>query len=332
LCTLESMKKVLFKSLLLLTSLQLDAENLELQSMQFRTENDGDFRTDRAYTYGSDISVLFYRDDCAKDFLAIPFSNNFNASENYISFSYAQQIYTPNDIESTELVVDDRPYAGYMYLEMGLYQSYKNELSSLIFQIGMIGPSTRMESVQKFVHGLIGSPTPEGWDHQLGDEMTIQINYNHKKYSDTTDYFDHSSALITNYGFDLGNVSTKIYGGALFRYGKNVQKDYGSYVMSNGNYNHIPLKHGNYVTNKWSYSFNLSFEANLIGRNIFLDGNTFKDSHSVDKNYLTLQAGYGFSLNYKNFSFDYLRRHTTKEFKGQNYYTSYGSFIFAYNY
>ena len=326
------MKKILLNSLLLLSTLQLNAENLLLQNIQFRTENDGDFGTDRAYTYGSDLSVLYYRDDIKTDTFSIPFINDFKASDKYCSFSYAQQIYTPDDIESKELVVNDRPYAGYMYLQAGLYQSYKKELDSLIFQIGMIGPSTKMEDVQKFVHDLIGSPNPQGWDNQLKDELTIQINYNNKRYFDISNYLNMNSVFISNYGFDLGNVSTKIYGGGLFRFGSYIPKDYGVYVMDNGNYNNIPLTRKKYISNKFHYTFNLSIQANLIARDIFLDGNTFKSSHSVDKENFTLTGGYGITLTYKNFSFDYLRKHTTKEFKGQNYYSSYGSFIFTYNY
>jgi len=325
------MKKITLLPLLLLTK-QLLAQEYILQNMQFRTENDGDFGTDRAYTYGSDISFLFYRDNLDKESISIPFVDHFKESQNYISFSYAQQIYTPNDIEEENLVENDRPYAGYMYLQTGLYQAYNNSLHSLIFQVGMIGPSTKMQDVQKFVHDLIGSPKPQGWKNQLKDELTLQVNYNYKKYYDISNHFDNEAAFISNCGFDLGNVSTKVYAGGLFRYGWNIQKDYGSYVMSNGDYNHIPLQRKNYISDKLSFSFNLSLEANLIARNIFLDGNTFKDSHSVDKNYLTATAGYGISLNYKHFSFDYLRRHTTKEFKEQDYYSSYGSFIFGYNY
>jgi hypothetical protein len=326
------MKKILLNSLLLVTSLELHAENLLLQNVQFRTENDGDFGTDRAYSYGSDLSVLFYRDNIKEDTFSIPFIDNFKVSDNYFSFSYAQQIYTPDDIESKKLVKNDRPYAGYMYLQAGLFQSYKKELNSLIFQIGMIGPSTKMQDVQKFVHDLIGSPTPQGWNHQLGDELTLQINYNNKRYFDISKYLNFNSAFISNYGFDLGNVSTKVYGGGLLRFGSYIPKDYGCYVMDNGNYNNIPLNHRHYISNKFHYTFNLSFQANLIARNIFLDGNSFKDSHRVDKNNVTLEGGYGITLSYKHFSFDYLRKHTTKEFKKQDYYSSYGSFIFSYNY
>ena len=316
------MKKILLQTLLLTQILPLYSQELELQSMQFRTENDGDFGTDRAYTYGSDISVLYHKKQ----------NQQFSNAQEYISFSYAQKIYTPNDIEAKTLLQNDRPYAGYMYVQMGLYTSYKNELDSFIFQLGMVGPSTKMEDVQKFVHSLIGSPQPKGWDNQLKDEPTFQVNYNHKKYIDISQYFKKEAALIPSYGFDLGNASTKLYSGCLFRYGTHLPKDYGSYVINNGDYNHIPRKDTLQSIKKWRISFNLSLRVNAIARDIFLDGNTFKDSHSVEKNNFTLQGGYGLSLRYGHYSFDYLREHTTKEFKGQDYYSSYGSFIFAYNY
>ena len=40
------------------------------------------------------------------------------------------------------------------------------------------------------------------------------------------------------------------------------------------------------------------FECRLVGRNIFLDGNTFSDSHSMDKRYLVGDFQTGVALTY----------------------------------
>ncbi len=294
-------------------------------------ENDADFRTDKAYSYGASISALFLRKDLNSSFMHIPFTD-YKQQDNYISFSYAHQIYTPELIEEIELITDDRPYAGYAYFQVGLHQSYDKTLKSLIIQLGLIGPSSGMEDVQDFVHEIIGSPIPVGWDNQLEDELIFQINYDIKHYIKTDDFLDLHSVVIPEYGFELGNASTKLYAGALVRWGWNIAKDYGVAPINANSYSHIPLNTEVKPLSGWNFCFNFSAKANLIAKNIFLDGNTFTDSHSVEKNYFTLDAGYGFSLSYNQFSLDYLRKHTSKEFKTQEGINSYGSLIFSYNF
>jgi hypothetical protein len=294
-------------------------------------ENDADFRTDQAYSYGASISTLFLREDLNNSLLHIPFTA-YQKQDNYISFSYAHQIYTPELIEEIELVTDDRPYAGYAYFQVGLYQSYNKTLKSLIVQLGLIGPSSGMEQVQDFVHEIIGSPIPEGWDNQLKDEFTFQINYDIKHFIETDDFLDLHSAVIPEYGFELGNVSTKLYAGTLIRWGWGIAKDYGVAPINNNSYSKIPINKTIESLNGWNFCFNFSARANLIAKNIFLDGNSFVKSHNVEKNYFTVDAGYGFSLSYNKFTLDYLRKHTSKEFKNQKNMNSCGSLLFSYNF
>lgn len=324
------MKKIILTLTLVLLT-QVNADNWQIKNLNFITENDGDIGNDQAYTYGSKISVLFLREDIKESFLHIPFTD-YQVADNYISFAYAHQMYTPGDLEDANLIPDDRPYAGYMYFETALYQSSYYTLSSLVFQVGLVGPSTQMESVQKAIHSIIGSPDPKGWEHQLNDELTLQINYNSKTYMELDKIFDIESVLIPEYGFDLGNASTKLYAGALFRYGWDIPKNYGSYAIDNANYSKVPLKKDQKFKKEFAFCFNLGARANIIGQNIFLDGNTNTHSHSVEKKNFTLNVIYGFTLVYDQLSFDYIRTHTSKEFDLQKELYSYGSFQLSYNF
>lgn len=300
---------------------QLIADNWQIKNINFHTENDADIRTDEAYSYGSDIGILYYIDDL-----------NTSKKDNYISFSYVQQIYTPNDINNTQLIKNDRPYAGYTYFQVGFHQSHNNNLKSFLFQLGIVGKSSKMKGVQKFVHGLIGSPTPNGWEHQLLDEITVQFNYSHQKYEKIETVFDYDAVLITNNGFDFGNVSTKVYSSYLYRYGFNLPKNYSILPIYNSNYSKIPLNSTQTYSKKWGFCLNLGTRVNIVIKNIFTDGNSFKDSHDVHKNMLVLDVIYGFSLTYDKYSLDYIRTHTTKEYKTQDDIYSYGSLLFSYNF
>ena len=323
------MKKAILLSSVLLALTNVSANDWQIKNINFHMENDADFRTDEAYTYGADLSVLFLIDDAS--YIHIPFTD-YKSKNNYISFSYAQQIYTPEDIESSILIEDDRPYAGYMYLQSGLHQASKNNLKSLILQMGFIGPSTGMQNVQDAIHSLIGSPKPQGWEHQLSDEFTFQINFSDKYYMPMSDIFGLEASLVPEYGFDLGNVSTRVYSSALYRFGWDIPKDYGSYAIDNNSYSKIALDPNQAYKDQWGFSFNFLLRANLIAQNIFLDGNTNVKSHSVEKNNFTMNGAYGFSVTYGHWGFDYLHTHTSKEFKLQDSPNSYGSFLFSYNY
>jgi len=203
--------------LITFTSL-LYANDWQLENIYLQTENDADFRQDGSYTYGSAVGALYGIED-----------------DEYISFAIAHQMYTPQDFEDPNLIEDDRPYAGYLYFQTALHRSLNNTLHSLTFQFGIVGPSAKMEEVQKIIHSLIGSPDPKGWQHQLKDEVIAQINYAYKHYYNLDNIFDYGydASFIPNIGIELGNASINGSLMALFRWGKNVPKDYGSYLINN---------------------------------------------------------------------------------------------------
>ena len=322
---------LLFLTLLFIT---LNADEWKLKNISFQTENDADIRNDGDYTYGGSLGVLFFRKDLNNSILHIPFTN-YTDAQNYVSLNIAHKMYTPQDFESSQLIVDDRPYAGYFYFQGSLHQSLNNTLKSLTIQLGIVGPSSKMKEVQKLIHSLIGSRDPQGWQYQLKDELIFQVNYSLKRYYDLDNIFKYgyTASIIPEFGVEVGNASTKAYTSALFRWGKNVPKDYGAYLINNTDYSKIPLNiNQNGEIKKWRYYINVGLKANLIARDIFLDGNSFKESHSVEKNNFIFDFTYGLSFAYKEFGVDYIRRHSTKAFKSQEEYYSYGSLLFSYNF
>ncbi|MGB5966593.1 MAG: lipid A-modifier LpxR family protein, partial [Sulfurimonadaceae bacterium] len=84
------------------------------------------------------------------------------------------------------------------------------------------------------------------------------------------------------------------------------------------------------VSKPWSFNFHLSSGGTFVARDIFLDGNTFSDSHSVEKNYLKGYGSFGFSGRYKNFSLGYIKTYHTKQFKTKENMHSIGSIILSY--
>lgn len=329
--------KILISLLLIFISSIFASEDVfDLESFNYSMENDTVVNTDFGYTHGGRMSLLYYRGDTSDSLINIPFTSYKNTN-NFISFAYANQMYTPADVNDTKLIKDDRPYAGYAYLELGLHQSTKKDLDSLTIELGVIGPSSRMDILQNTIHEMIDVDDSKGWDNQLKDEYIFQLNYMHKwrlKYKDIGKF---NSVLVPYSGLNLGNRSIKVSGGALYRIGYNIPSDYGINSLNEGGYSSMPTHSKSIVNNNssWSAYLNLSSGANLIFRDIFLDGNTFKDSHSIDKNPFTAYAMVGITLRYKHFLIDFFHSYYSKEFAQRDLYETYkgySSIIFTYNF
>ena len=54
-----------------------------------------------------------------------------------------------------------------------------------------------------------------------------------------------------------------------------------------------------------------------MAHNIFLDGNTFGDSPSVDRKWFVADLSVGAAVNYKNTKFAYAFVYRTEEYQGQ---------------
>lgn len=70
----------------------------------------------------------------------------------------------------------------------------------------------------------------------------------------------------------------------------------------------------------------------LVLRDIFLEGNTFRDSHSVDKEFLVGDFIVGVSLIFDSLKLSYAQVFRTKEFKGQDSGHHFGSVSISYTY
>ena len=90
--------------------------------------------------------------------------------------------------------------------------------------------------------------------------------------------------IITHYGASLGNVITQANAGFELRAGWNVPKDFGETLLGRSGNTNAPNNEGKI---RWDEGFSIylftGVDGKVVGRNIFLDGNTFSDSHSVDK-------------------------------------------------
>jgi len=317
--------------LLLFSLMNAEEKLFELETFNYSMENDADVNTDFGYTHGARIGLLFYRGDTRDSWLNIPFTSSQN-SNNFISFTYANQMFTPYDLDETQIIKDDRPYAGYSYIEIALHQTTQTNLDSLTLQTGIVGASAGMESLQSLLHEYIDARDAAGWSNQLDNQFIIQLNYMHKWRLEYSNIFGMDSILTPYAGANLGNASIKVSGGALYRIGFNIPNDFGMNSMNEGSFSSLPTESKAIVNDpsKWSLFLNLSAGTNLVARDIFLD-----DWWEIDRNYFNAYGAVGVTARYKKFSIDYQHNYYTKDYEQRGLYKEYkgyGSLIVTYNF
>jgi hypothetical protein len=74
------------------------------------------------------------------------------------------------------------------------------------------------------------------------------------------------------------------------------------------------------------------FNTSAVLRNIFLDGNTFRDSHSVDKKPFVVQGIAGVAVIVHRFKITYAYVYQTKEYETQNEDQEYASMTVSYSF
>ncbi len=264
-------------------------------SVQF--ENDKFNGQDNNYTNGVRFSY-FSPENAVPHWLeetanAMPFF----AEEGHKRWGLAvgQNMYTPDDIRVPTRQSDDQPYAGFLYGTASVVSDTGKTLDTFQLTLGMVGPSSLAEPTQKFIHKITDSDDPRGWDYQLKDEPGIILSYE-RKWRNLFQFtpFGWGFDVTPSASVNLGNIYTDATVGAIARFGYDLPADYGPPLIRptlSGSDFFIPTRDFGW------YLFG-GVQGSTVGRNIFLDGNTWKDSDSVDKEPLVggIQAGIAFTV------------------------------------
>lgn len=240
-----------------------------------------------------------------------------------------QGMFTPSDPEPSYLIEDDRPYAGVFLVSLGYNARDDDHLRSTTLDIGMVGPSSRAKEIQDFIHDLIGSEKFNGWDNQLRDEVVFRIAHERARRFPAEGTFGDPDGfgfdVIRHYGLSLGTLATYANAGGELRFGWRLPDDFGTSPLRPAGENSAPNVRGRYQSG-WSIHGFFSVDARIVLRDITLDGNTWKDSHSVDKELFVGEAALGVAIRHGRWKFAYARYFRTREFEGQADTPSYGSF------
>ncbi len=236
----------------------------------------------------------------------------------YRGLLISSTFYTPENLEDPDLIPTDRPYAGWtrgtsLLNLIGPKSQHRFEAS-----LGVVGELALGEVQQKFAHEFISpdSPKPLGWDHQLDNEPALQFLYTYRRRVSprrAQHYFDFTPFLEAA----AGNVMVSGGAGFTARLGFNLPSGYATTIPA--------AVDGSGLHGELSFYVFVESEGRAVARYIFLDGNTFADSHSVDKETWVGEAKAGFALRCGRWTLTYQQLTRTEEFDLQDGRQTWGS-------
>lgn len=241
-----------------------------------------------------------------------------------VAYRFGHQIYTPDEIEIPELIEEDRPYVGLLFVGMSLFDDSRHdgwrEVRGLHMDVGLVGPGAGGKRAQRAVHNVTGSDEPKGWDNQLRNEPFINLGYQ-KRWWKQQRFAGLELEYGPSVGASLGNLYTYGSAGGGVRIGQSLQRSFSLPAVA-------PAQGGSMFFDQGG-GFAWSLFANLEGRymahNMLLDGNTFKSSHSVDRREWVGDAKAGLALTWSQWQLTFASVWRTREFHEQDEHDQFGS-------
>lgn len=298
--------------------------------LSIQLENDFFANTgDRHYTHGSQLSFAELRApprwlaDLAEQ---APFYRHGDRLQ-MLSHTLGQKLFTPENIQSTELQEEDRPYAAYSYFSFALMSQLEDagrfgHGNMLELTLGLVGPAALGAQLQTESHRLFGNALPEGWAHQLNNELILGLAY--------TSFWRSVQPLgqgelqlsgVPHLGMSLGNAYSHGSAGALLRLGTRLERDLSPPSIGPGFPGLALFETGG----QSSWYLYVGLEGRWVVRDIFLDGNSLGGSHRIEKEPLVADLQYGLVWTFARVRLSLSQMRRSPEFKGQRRNTHYGA-------
>ena len=262
-------------------------------------DNDKFVGNDNGYTNGiffSWFDVGDQNDRFMPDWLAAPLSWSVDmesAQATLQAYTLGQIMVTPDDITIENPPINELPYSGSLLFNYTFITMAEGHADSVGTTIGVVGPSSRAEQTQKWFHDLIGVDEPRGWDTQLDDEIVIQLTRG--RLWRTWGAADDRMDLLALGEAGFGNLSSFVAGGMLFRFGSGLSSTFATpLLISSRSANPAAIEGGWYLFAgvRFEYVFNL----------IYTDGNTYRDSRSIEYDHSQVGITAGLAYSWKNVS------------------------------
>ena len=231
-----------------------------------------------------------------------------------------QSMFTPEDTAREDPDPDDRPYAGWLYGGVGLIQDTdRRRLDHLELLAGVVGPAALGKTTQNDWHQYIDIDKSRGWDEQLHNEPGLVLSYERKWRLLQPIGGDLAVDAIPELGITVGNVMDYAEAGGMVRFGRNLEADYGPSRIRPA-LSGTPYFNSDYLDGPFGFYVFAGAQGRVVARNMFLDGNTFRDSRSVDSNAFVGDLSGGLAVFWGDaVKLDAVATYRTEEFEDQDH-------------
>ena len=230
-----------------------------------------------------------------------------------LTVGLSQQIYTPDATGLAMPPSQDHPYAGVLLGTVGLVRDGADSRSTLGLSLGLVGPDALAEQVQNGFHDIIEQGHTNGWRYQIHDEPLVELTAGRTWRLPAGQLGAVETDVLPDVAAGLGNE--RIYGqtGVVLRFGQGLASDYGAPRVSPGPSGGDVFK----PTRPLVWYVFAGVDAQVVGRDIALNGNNFRDSASVTPYPLMGEAEAGFAIIAWGTRLTYTQVMQTKEFAYQ---------------
>ena len=268
-------------------------------------------------------------------------------STNFVT-KIGQAIYTPTDFTRSDVILDDRPYAGIIFAGLSMHQRYKQPASSFEvldmreITLGVIGPLSFSREFQDGIHSIYDDVHFKGWDNQLKNEPAFQVAFDKKfkKYQGSWAYLPgYDADFIESFGVRAGNIETSVNANIEGRFGWDITNDFGSLTIRPGSDSRPPDLDKNQFTSKelethphlrpthFGFHFFSILDVKYVAYNFSVDGNLFEDSHKVTRQPWVTFGAIGIALptliKKYGYNLSIMQVYETSDFKERNAHHAY---------
>jgi len=287
------------------------------------SNNDGQYTNGIGFNYAHPLGSRFKEDFTPSPIYWLLKDSDFAneaGKRRGIYHQLGQAMFTPEDINTSTLIEDDRPYAGLLLWSTTLV-SFDNSLSDRwTFSLGLVGPDAFAKDVQTQFHKMTGSDEPLGWDNQLSNEPVFKIERGMLFRALELEVNPSFGMDFLTFGsIGVGTLSSDAKAGISVRIGHSLDQTYPMFSS-------FPVRNPNYLSGRSSHwQIFASRAKSYVNNDITLDGNNFTNSHSVDIINDRMFSVLGVSIGFQSWSIMLSYQESSKTFETQTEETNYGA-------
>jgi hypothetical protein len=229
-----------------------------------------DSRPDHDYTQGPRITWQIERGPAfARRLLC--------AEHKACGFAYelGQEIYTP-EFDSVEVLPGQRPYAGWLYLQTSAISATQRSRRIFTTTLGVTGRASLAAQTQSAFHRLVPKfRRPLGWERQLPAEPDAAFKASAEWFVSAPGTAHRWADVVSSASGVVGTLRTAMGAGARARMGLGLTHPWLSEARAH----------------PWEGYVFIGAHGELVDRDLFLDGATFRTSERVDRESFVKKLG-----------------------------------------